>query len=243
MKLYLASFIHHRFNKDKKEQEKQISLLAYKISFFNYPVLINQFEEIFIYKSYRFKSSTKSPLIFDCGSNIGISILYFKIFHPACRIVAFEPDPQNFRLLKMNVEVNKMEKVTLYSCALGKQDGTCKLFNTQAGKGGLNSSIYANESNTNFSEVPMKKLSGFIYEKIDFLKMDVEGAEAEIIRELSETEKLNRIKEVVLEFHSAEALSEVPLVLALDKAGLKLSGKDQLYGEDKVKLLRFKRMV
>jgi FkbM family methyltransferase len=243
VKLYLASFIHHHFKKTNAEQEKQIRFLGYQISFFSYPVLINLFEEIFIYRSYRFKSSGNSPLIFDCGSNIGISILYFKIFHPACRIMAFEPDLQNFRLLKRNVEVNKMNKVTLHNYALGERDGTCKLFNGRAGQGGLNSSIYSDESNANFSEVAMKKISGFIHEEIDFMKMDVEGAEGEIIQELSESGKLNSIKEMVLEFHSGETLSEMPLILALDKSGLKLNRKDQLYGKNQVKLLRFKQRV
>jgi FkbM family methyltransferase len=235
-KLFFASFIHHRFKKDEPEEEKKTNIMGYKISFYNYPILINQFEEIFIYKSYRFKSSAEAPLIFDCGSNIGISILYFKIFHAGSRIVAFEPDPDNFRLLKKNIEQNRFSNITLHHCALGQQDGLTKLF--YASKGSLNSSIYAKESGAGSINVAMKRLSLFIHEEINFMKMDVEGAEGEIVQELSEAGKLKSINELVIEFHLKSVMSEDKLILTLKNAGLGLAGQEQFYGQEK--LLRFK---
>jgi FkbM family methyltransferase len=239
VKLFFASFIHHRFKKIKSDKEKHIRIMGYKIFFFSYPTLINQFEEIFIYKSYRFESNTQNPLIFDCGSNIGISILYFKIFHPDSRIVAFEPDPENFRLLKKNIECNKLENVALHNYALGKEDGLCKLFNSPSGKGSLNTSIYANEPKEIFINVRMKRLSSFIKEEIDFMKIDVEGAEGEIINDLSEAGKLNSIKEMVIEYHPKRNLSADKLILPLKNAELPLICENQLWGKEKN--FRFKR--
>jgi len=239
VKLFFASFIHHQFKKNEPEKEKQINIIGYKISFYNYPILINQFEEIFIYKSYHFESNKDSPIIFDCGSNIGISILYFKNFHPASRIIAFEPDPENFRLLKKNIEQNNFSEVILHNCALGKEDGSCQLFNTKAGQSSLNSSIYSNGSEGNFIEVSMKKLSTFITEEIDFLKMDVEGAEGEIIPEISEAGKLSSISELVIEYHLKSNLPEDKLILIIQNSEFALISKKQFGGTEKV--LKFKR--
>jgi FkbM family methyltransferase len=243
VKLFLASFIHHHyFKKWEAEKEKQISVMGYKISFFSYPILINQFEEIFIYKSYRFKSAKPSPLIFDCGSNTGISILYFKIFHPGSRIIAFEPDPANFRLLKKNMEQNRFSDITLHHFALGTQEGFCRLYNSQAGEGSMNSSIYANNPEPDFINVSMKKLSSFIDKEIDFMKMDVEGAEGEIIQELSGAGRLSDIRELVMESHQASKLPEDRLLEILKNADLALIEKKQLYEKGKDNLLRFSRV-
>jgi FkbM family methyltransferase len=239
LKLFAASYIYHHLKKAKPEEEKQIGIMGHKIFFFSYPLLINQFEEIFIYKSYRFESDKQSPLIFDCGSNIGISILYFKIFHSGSRIVAFEPDTINFRLLKKNIERNRFSDITLNHFALGAQEGFCKLYNSQAGKDSVNSSIYSNEPDVKFINVRMKKLSSFIDEKIDFMKMDVEGAEGEIMRELSDSGKLKSIKALVMEFHPKPDFPENELISMLRNNGFVLSSKRH-FSEYSEKILQFK---
>ena len=43
------------------------------------------------------------PLIIDCGANIGISVLEWKSRWPMARVICFEPDPDAFRLLEMNI--------------------------------------------------------------------------------------------------------------------------------------------
>lgn len=51
------------------------------------------FNELFADACYSFRAQTDSPLIFDCGSNIGLSILFFKKLYPKARVIGFEPDP------------------------------------------------------------------------------------------------------------------------------------------------------
>ncbi|HKZ65867.1 MAG TPA: hypothetical protein VJ111_05915, partial [Chitinophagaceae bacterium] len=55
--------------------------------------------EMFKEKVYKFTSSKKNPYIIDCGSNIGMSILYFKSLYPEARILGFEADPYIFSFL------------------------------------------------------------------------------------------------------------------------------------------------
>ena len=84
---------------------------TYEIRFLNYLIavpdclsFIFQFKEIFVNQSYKFKSFTNSPVIYDCGANIGISCLYFKKIFPDSRIEAFEADPQIAKILQNNLD-------------------------------------------------------------------------------------------------------------------------------------------
>ena len=73
-----------------------LNILNYKIKYLSYPTLITTFREVFIKFDYFFKTNIKQPFIVDCGSNIGLSILFFKMIYPHCRIIAFEPDEEAF---------------------------------------------------------------------------------------------------------------------------------------------------
>ena len=48
--------------------------------------------ELFEHQIYKFKCDTETPYIIDCGANIGLSIIYFKLLFPKAEIIAFEPD-------------------------------------------------------------------------------------------------------------------------------------------------------
>lgn len=48
-------------------------------------------------------ASGKEPLLLDCGANIGLSALFFRDVFPKARIVAVEPDPDNFAIMQQNV--------------------------------------------------------------------------------------------------------------------------------------------
>ena len=60
--------------------------------------------EIFRKGAYLFHTDKKQPLILDCGSNIGMSILFFKMLYPGARIIGFEPDPDTFEILRADPE-------------------------------------------------------------------------------------------------------------------------------------------
>ncbi|RZL32363.1 MAG: FkbM family methyltransferase, partial [Pedobacter sp.] len=67
--------------------------------------------------NHEYKSATKcvndNPEFFivDAGANIGTTLLYFKAFYPNATIIAIEPDKNNFRQLKLNIEQNKLENI------------------------------------------------------------------------------------------------------------------------------------
>src|SRR6478752_2497070 len=73
------------------EGEHTAQLLGYRVAYRGAGHLRYLFREIFMRGDYYFESDNAQPTIIDCGSNIGISVLFFKRLFPQCRIIAFEP--------------------------------------------------------------------------------------------------------------------------------------------------------
>lgn len=170
--------------------------------------------EIFEEKIYDFKSGTDSPIILDCGSNIGTSIVFFKSIYPKAQITGYEADPKIFETLKSNIETGKYESVSLKNKALWDEITELSFSHEGADAGRVNSLDKLEGKEIKVSTVKlseeMKK-----FDKIDFLKMDIEGAETRVIPEISD--ELKRVKNLFIEFHTFEnkeqSLSETLKVL------------------------------
>src|SRR3990167_3020224 len=178
-------------------------LFNFQISLLDYSSFICMFEEIFIRRIYYFKSMTRSPLIFDCGANIGIALIFFKILYPKSRIFAFEPDKSAFSLLEINVGSNKLFNVLLFNQALSNKEGLVKFYFNPKNLSSASKGIIKERTSKSviFEWLPSVKLSAYIKEKVDFLKMDIEGAEGLVMSELSKKKKLSFVREAVVEFH------------------------------------------
>jgi FkbM family methyltransferase len=156
---------------------------------------INMYEAIFIYEQYKFKSQVKDPFIIDAGANIGISVLYFKKLYPAAKIIAFEPDPDIFSVLKQNIENHEFNDVTLVNKALWSEVTRMSFFSEGADAG----KIAANNSGD--TDVSSALLSEYIgAEEVDLLKMDIEGAEYEVL--LESRDMLGQVQRIFIEYHS-----------------------------------------
>lgn len=172
------------------------NLVGYKIYFLHYQSLHVLFNEIFIQKEYFFESKNKSPIILDCGANIGMASLFFKKIYPDAKVICFEPVSKNFEILEKNIKENNLQNITLVKKALSDKKESIKLYNP----GSLTGSLININSN-NYEIVETELLSKYIDQKIDFLKMDIEGAETDVIQELSDAGKLKLIDQMIIEFH------------------------------------------
>jgi len=178
------------------------TILGFRLSFLDYSTFIFLFEEIFIMNVYYFEAETDNPFICDCGANVGISVLYFKKLYPNCKLLAFEPDRRAFRLLKANVRVNHFKNVRLINSAIYKKKGFVKFYYDKAHPDSLSMSIKKGRGNSiSFRKIPAVLLSSYLKERVDFLKMDIEGVEGSVINELFQTKKLSFVREAVVEFH------------------------------------------
>jgi FkbM family methyltransferase len=177
-------------------------IFKYDVSFVDYPQIITLFEEIFIEQVYRFTTTTENPVIIDCGSNIGLSIIYFKSISQSCTIYGFEPHKETFDLLKINV--NKLQNVHVFNVALSNYQGDADLYSSPARK--LNMTLqkgFGTSENTTTEQVAIDLLSNYISKHINLIKIDVEGSETDIIQELISSGKILYVSQLIVEHHSA----------------------------------------
>jgi FkbM family methyltransferase len=92
------------------------------------------------------------------------------------KVFAFEPHPKSFALLKKNIEINGYKNVILVQRAASDKIGKEKLYYRKSGHP-TDGSIFPSRKDCSFVEIETVKLSDFIKERIDFIKMDIEGAE------------------------------------------------------------------
>jgi FkbM family methyltransferase len=187
-------------------KEKQLKHMPYnephvytlngkKIHYNNGPEILHSLKEIFVEEVYLTRFDTDTPKILDCGANIGLSVLYFKSKYPGANIIAFEPDPTNFTLLKKNIEGNNLHNVELRNEAVWKDNTTIEFVSD----GTLGSKIGSTSSGSNVIRMNATRLRDYLDEKIDFLKLDIEGAEYEVLKDCKD--KLGSIQYLFIEFH------------------------------------------
>jgi len=174
---------------------------SFKASYTSKAAFRYLFKEILLRESYRFDSRTEAPCILDCGANIGLATLYFKWLYPKARITAFEPDPATFAVLRHNVERNRLSDIVLHNIALWNEAEAVTLFVDEATPGALTMSTIHSRLPGRPLLVSGRKLSEFIDGTVDFLKLDVEGAEEIVLDDLLLSGKIALIHEGLIEYH------------------------------------------
>jgi FkbM family methyltransferase len=202
----LKTLIQLAFLKRLRKNEKgvKVKLGRYTINGPDYQVISTLLKEKFAEDQYYFQSGTTQPIIFDCGANIGISMLYFKNLYPDCQIHCFEPFDGAYEYLEKNVRENRFKNVFLYRKAISGTEGEVALF-TPADQNVINATLIKNKMMSSYKMVQSIKLSTFIrdFNEVDFIKLDVEGAEAGIISDLTCSGELakKKIKNLTMEYH------------------------------------------
>jgi FkbM family methyltransferase len=224
MKLRLNALLRHRAPESSVVQEH---IVGFQVESFGYANLLFLFEEIFADKGYYFKARCQGPLILDVGSNIGMALLYFKWLYTDARVLAFEPDAKTFQLLKSNVERNHLKDVTLVNKAVGDSAGTVRFYYNAGEPGSAKMTIRARSDFDSSRQVECVPLSHYVNEEVDFLKMDVEGAEQLIMQELERSGKLKYVREMVMEYHlhltpRDDALSKTLAILERNDFGYQI---------------------
>ncbi len=154
-----------------------------------------QYKEIFVDEFYRFQTTEATPLIFDCGANVGMSVLFFKKNYPQARVVAFEADAAIAGFLEKNLAQNGVTGVEIVRKAVWTDDAGVD-FGSDGADG---ASVFAQTPKT---RVPSVRLRDRLLAetRVDLLKMDIEGAEAFVLPDCRDA--LGAVQNVFVEYHA-----------------------------------------
>ena len=175
--------------------------------------------ELFVDNIYYFESENPNPFIIDAGAHIGLATLYFKRLFPAARIIAIEPNPTSFKLLEQNVWENGLTDVRCINAALVDDDRTeITLHQDESQQWLMTSSVregaWNGEQKTRPVTVPACKLSSFLTDPVELLKMDIEGSELHVMR--GAANHLEIVKHLRMEFHATAPRSLKEMLTLLE---------------------------
>jgi FkbM family methyltransferase len=190
-------------------------LCGHRIHYPSLGNLVFGFEELFVADQYAFRAATNSPRILDGGSNIGLSVLYFKLLYPHAKIVAFEPEPETAEALCRNI--TDLDEVTVVNKALAGTKGELVFYGYPSDNASLRASVVRQAGMEPVAVVEATPISPYVDGPIDLLKLDVEGNEVEVLEELARSGKLGLVRQMIVEVHQYRAApdSRLSRLLAL----------------------------
>jgi len=141
---------------------------------------------------------TKNPMhILDLGANCGLSGLFFLLRYPNAQVTCIEADPQLFDILRKNLlAADSMNRVKFVAAAVSPTAGEIDFYSSGADSGRLTPHVTLPSATHRVRSVALDSL---IDEPVDFLKMDIEGAEIDV---LLTSVKLKAVSRIFVEYHS-----------------------------------------
>ncbi len=137
-----------------------------------------------IYKSIT-EDIRKAKVIIDIGANIGITSLYFASLNPKAKIFAFEPHPETFKRARENFGLNNFKNIQLINLGLGNRKASMRLYEVEASNPGMNRIMNDEQLNIPYCTIEIEMLDDVLtqynIQKVDFIKMDVEGFEHNVL--------------------------------------------------------------
>ena len=207
-----------RLAKLPRDQPGETSILGFPLRFTYGKSCAYQLDSIFRKQVYRFDSKSECPLIIDGGANLGLASIYFAREYPEAEVIAFEPDPDVFHLLTKNLLNIEPHNVQLECKALWTSDSKAAFHQEGSDAGRL---VPADIGRA--IEVQTVRLREILeHRTVDFLKLDVEGAEVELLQDCQDV--LENVNALFVEYHSeiGEPQQAAEIFDCLRKAGFRV---------------------
>lgn len=168
---------------------------------------VNVYWQIFINREYQTVVDTTDlnkieiKTIIDAGSNIGLTALYFSNHFSEAKIIALEPDKENYEQLVKNTEKRSNENVLLQK-AVWSENTNVYLHNDFRDNQEWSRRVLKTETATKIEAVSINSIiEKYKIETVDILKIDIEGGEAEIFRSDCDLSFLDKTKILAIEIH------------------------------------------
>lgn len=188
--------------------------------------IFNNYVEFFVNKIYDEIDIKDCNVVIDAGANIGLWTKFI-LTRGANKVYCLEPNKRALSELKKNMKGH--ENVTIIPTAIGTKNGQIKFYEDE---NSLISSIYPNDSGI-VDEVDCitidKLFQQISVDKVDLFKLDIEGAEFEIIRSLDK-HHFDKIDSFLIEYHEWNGGTKQELVDKLTENGYKVfQSKDSMF--------------
>ena len=163
--------------------------------------------EIFIMKNYSSKGMEikNEDIIIDVGANIGVFSLYSSKRAKNGKVYAYEPFKTHYKRFLDNIKINNIKNISAFNLAVGGKKQKRELFINESSSG-MHSLVFGENSKKKeiINCITLKDIfKENKIKKCDFLKIDCEGAEYEIIYNTPK-EILKKIKKISLEFDNID---------------------------------------
>jgi len=191
----------HRFHRQLRRVPRytraQVRFEGRPIQLCDGPSFLSAWDEIFVNRIYETRLiGDRVPCLVDAGANIGLAALFWKWRYGRFRYLGFEPDPAVAACCRENLRAWEIEG-EIVEAAVGGREGLAG-FNSDGADGGRLARENGNRPGPALT-VPVKLLSSYLPPEVDLLKIDVEGAEGEVIAEIVPC--LARVRALFVEWH------------------------------------------
>lgn len=145
----------------------------------------------------------KNAVILDLGSNIGLTMAHFKNLFPDARIIGCEMNKANYQIAAENIKFFKDVKI-INTAVWIHNEGISYSVSASNDSFSIAKGDCANDQNVQVSSTTINRLiTDYNLTSIDYMKMDIEGAETDILDQKN-LEWLDIVKAIGIEFHSDE---------------------------------------
>lgn len=133
-----------------------------------------------------------TDIVVEAGANIGSESVLLSRYAAHGHVYCFEPNPYSFERLEINIRINELKNVSAFETALGEKDDSIRfhIYPKSFYNSGM-SSKYMDTQDTREITVKQSTLDTFVQdqdlERVDFIKMDIQGAEMDLILGAAET--------------------------------------------------------
>lgn len=161
---------------------------------------ISVYEEVILNAEYELPFATPPKVIVDAGANIGLTSVYFANRYPDATVLAIEPEPSNFELLRKNAA--RYPNIVPLKAALWNKTTRLSLFDAGTGNWGFQTR-QSEESASSSAAVEAITIASLMqtysFDRIDLLKIDIEGAEKEVFEDCSDW--IDAVDVLMVELH------------------------------------------
>lgn len=171
--------------------------------FYAYTQFVSLFEDIFIQHHYYHPIlHNKNITVVDGGAHMGMFTAYCNWINDSVRVIAYEADPTTFGLLQYNVQTNNWKKTKCINAALAGKKGKAWFYYDEEFPASFVSSLTPERGfggKVKVNCAPLSTILGSL--SIDYVKLDIEGAEYVVLDELSKKKLLSKTSVYAIEFH------------------------------------------